>query len=92
MPRKPGIRRRRRNDLPPDWGKRRRQVLEEAGHWCEAEKILGHPGPRCTKVATEVHHDKPRAMGGSNARENLYAVCHTCHVELTNMPAVPEGW
>ena len=87
MGRKAGVRRRRsRTTLPRDWSSRRARVLAEEGHTCE------HDGPRCTTVATEVHHRTARAMGGGHERANLMAVCHTCHVELTDQPSVPFPW
>jgi 5-methylcytosine-specific restriction protein A len=42
---------------------------------CEAEgRVVG---------ATEVHHIKPLADGGSNADSNLMALCKACHSKIT---------
>ena len=89
MPKKSGVRHRHsESTLPPDWGSRRAETMIDAGHTCE------HQGPRCTKVATEVHHKIPRRKpyNGGHGRENRMAVCHECHLELGKMPVVPFPW
>lgn len=35
------------------------------------------------RAATEVHHVKPIAEGGSDADENLMALCTPCHSRIT---------
>lgn len=39
--------------------------------------------PGCLRVATEIHHIKSRARGGSNRPINLLHVCHSCHSKIT---------
>lgn len=50
----------------------RRQVLHEAGYRCA--------NPVCRMVlATHLHHLDPVSKGGSNAFDNLIALCPNCH-------------
>lgn len=42
---------------------------------CEAKGLL--------VPATEVHHKNPLASGGTNAEENLQALCKACHSRHT---------
>jgi 5-methylcytosine-specific restriction protein A len=55
------------------WDALRRRVLDEAGWACE---LCGNP-------ASEVDHRIPLALGGTDDRWNLRAVCRTCHRRLT---------
>ena len=57
------------------WSKTRRLILARDGHRCQ----LGIAGI-CLSIATEVDHIVPRAVGGSDALDNLRSVCHPCHV------------
>ena len=34
------------------------------------------------KIASEVHHIKPLADGGSHDTDNLMSVCHKCHSKI----------
>jgi len=58
---------------PPDWNVRREYIVRKAGFKCEdcgeSEDIL------------DVHHLQPLAKGGNHARENLIALCRSCHAE-----------
>ncbi len=38
----------------------------------------------CDEMGTEVHHIRPRYMGGKNHPHNLMTVCHDCHVKIHN--------
>jgi hypothetical protein len=58
-----------RASIPPAM---RRAVLARDGHRCAA------PGCRNTHFL-EVHHRRPRELGGSNAAENLVTLCGACH-------------
>lgn len=37
----------------------------------------------CTVTATEFHHKKSRARGGSNTARNIVHGCHNCHRAVT---------
>lgn len=74
------------------WETLRRRVLAEAGWACE---LCGNP-------AAEVDHRVPLALGGTDDRWNLRAVCRACHRRLTaairrwgeggeNFAAAPPG-
>lgn len=55
--------------IPP---KTRREVLARDRHRCQA--------PGCTHTRfLEVHHRKPRHLGGTNKAENLITLCAACH-------------
>lgn len=60
---------RRRKELPPDWGKRRKAVLAR-----DKECVF------CGRPATDVDHIDPR---GGHELENLRALCHHCHMSRT---------
>ena len=45
---------------------------------------------QCGRVATAVDHIIPRAWGGSDARNNLQALCRECHAAKTQREAA-EG-
>lgn len=55
------------------WETLRRRVMDEAGWACE---LCGNP-------AAEVDHRIPLALGGTDDRWNLRAVCRPCHGRLT---------
>lgn len=64
-------------------------VIERAGAMCE----------KCGRIAVDVHHRKPRRMGGSrdpeiNSPANLVLLCRDCHnwVESNRAQAMVEGW
>ena len=70
---------------PPDCNKRynykwrqlRKRFLE-AHPLCEQCRLQG----RYT-IATEVHHIKPLADGGTNDENNLMPLCKSCHSRIT---------
>lgn len=52
--------------------RRREQVLSADGHECI----------RCGVVENlEIHHIIPHKQGGTDTRENLATLCHSCHAE-----------
>lgn len=59
------------------WRKIRARFLG-AHPLCEQCKLQG----RYT-IATEVHHIKPLADGGTNDENNLMALCKSCHSRIT---------
>lgn len=59
------------------WRKLRKRFLD-AHPLCEQCKANG----RYT-AATEVHHIKPLADGGTNDENNLMALCKPCHSRIT---------
>ena len=67
----------------------RQAVIERAGKRCE----------RCRLPGAQIHHRKPRGMGGTsdaaiNAFPNLVFVCVTCHdeIERNRQMAYESGW
>ncbi|MBC8368052.1 HNH endonuclease, partial [bacterium] len=54
---------------------RRRAVLQRDGHRCQTQ------GCRSTSFL-EVHHLKPRSLGGDNREDNLITLCASCHRHL----------
>ena len=60
------------------WDKLRRRVLIRDKHLCQ-------PCLRVQRVtpAREVDHITPKAQGGTDALENLSAICKNCHAEKT---------
>jgi 5-methylcytosine-specific restriction protein A len=60
------------------WVKTRKTILERDKHLCQSCKAKG----QITK-ATEVHHVKPKANGGTDAPDNLVSICRDCHDQET---------
>lgn len=59
---------------PPDWEARREAVMERQNYWC------GRCGRYAGDVSSfHVHHLQFLSEGGSNALENLVALCQDCH-------------
>lgn len=66
------------------------------------EAVAGRSGGRCElcgELATQMHHRRPRAMGGSrlpetNSGTNLLHVCDSCHrfIESNRAEALAAGW
>lgn len=56
-------------------------VMSRDGHRCQIA------GPRCTVAAVEVDHIVPWSEGGSDALDNLQAVCPECHAPKTQAEA-----
>lgn len=66
---------RRRQQLPADWDRRRRRILERDRYRC----TLGLDG--CTGAATEVHH---LGSPDDHSDRNLAAACSHCHAVETS--------
>jgi len=60
-----------------DWQRVRVLALKRDGYLCQ----LRYAG--CLARATEVDHIRQPEAGGTNAVENLRAVCHRCHAIRT---------
>jgi 5-methylcytosine-specific restriction protein A len=60
------------------WRKARRQALSAADYLCSHCRQRGR-----VALAREVHHVVPRAAGGTDALENLVAICTRCHRAAT---------
>jgi 5-methylcytosine-specific restriction protein A len=58
------------------WTKLRPRILERDRHLCQPCRAKGHVTP-----ATEVHHIKAKAQGGTDDPGNLVSTCHACHEE-----------
>lgn len=55
-----------------NWRRLRAQVLADEPY-CE----------ECARPATEVDHRLAKGLGGTDARSNLRALCHACHLVKT---------
>lgn len=61
--------------LPPDWPKKRREVLRRDNYMCRhCERHEDMRG-----VSLEVHHLVPRSRGGTHQKCNLVTMCRHCH-------------
>lgn len=60
------------------WVKLRDQIMRRDKYLCQPCMSKGQGTP-----ATEVHHIKPKAQGGTDNPENLIAICRKCHDEET---------
>ena len=60
------------------WERIRASVLRRDSHLCQPCLAKGRPTP-----ATEVHHVKAKADGGTDDRENLVSICRECHDKAT---------
>lgn len=58
------------------WTKTRAAILKRDQHLCQMCLSKGRITP-----ATEVHHIKPRAQGGTDDHDNLTSACAPCHRE-----------
>ena len=65
-----------RSTIPP---KTRQAAMIHANHRCET------PGYGRTRFL-EVHHRRPRSLGGGNEADNLQVLCSSCH-QLIHRPA-----
>ena len=61
------------------WDKVRKLALERDKHLCQPCLRKGN-GPRPAK---EVDHIRPKARGGTDALDNLQAICSPCHRDKT---------
>lgn len=62
------------------WELIREQVLRRDNGLCQCPQCKGKLPP---KIATEVDHITPKAMGGTDAMDNLRAVSSDCHKRIT---------
>lgn len=63
-----------------DWVKRKLELHERSGGFCERVKILGEPHVRmCSMHGEEPHHIKPRWPKRDDRLENLANLSHACH-------------
>lgn len=60
------------------WVRTRRRILDRDLHLCQPCLRRG-----VAAEATEVDHVKPKSKGGTDALENLSAICKNCHAEKT---------
>lgn len=56
--------------------KTKSKIMEKAGWKCY---VCGNKN-----VALEIHHILPVMNGGANNKENLVALCHSCHKAIHN--------
>jgi hypothetical protein len=59
-------------EYPPDWERRRREIVIESDGFCDE---CGGTGE------LHVHHMKPISKGGHHKKENLSVLCAKCHEE-----------
>lgn len=83
------------------WDKLRRQILARDKHLCQTCLSVG----KLTQ-ASQVDHVTPKSRGGTDAPNNLAAICKTCHETKTAKEAAeaqgrryrprvtigPDGW
>ncbi|RDI32410.1 hypothetical protein DEU38_103143 [Rhodococcus sp. AG1013] len=69
-------------------------ILARSGGNCEVMA-----GPSCLYAVHQIHHRRPRGMGGSrrkstNTPSNALAVCWPCHahIEANREKALVNGW
>lgn len=60
------------------WVRLRARILRRDSHLCQPCLAKGRPTP-----ATEVHHTRAKADGGTDDPANLTAICRECHDEAT---------
>jgi 5-methylcytosine-specific restriction enzyme A len=59
------------------WQKLRRWVLMHHPMCADPFRV------RCAEAATDVHHVKPRCLGGTDDEDNLQPLCKGCHSWMT---------
>ena len=62
------------------WRVLRARVLRRDQYLCQCDQCKGLGRVR---VAHEVDHIVPKALGGTDAMDNLQAINHQCHIEKT---------
>lgn len=72
---------RRRDELPPDWEKRRQDVFERDHYRCTEKTAYG----RCKEVATDCDHVIP---GNDHRKSNLTSLCSAHHALKSAMEGV----
>ncbi|MCR4297488.1 MAG: HNH endonuclease [Gallionella sp.] len=63
------------------WDRLRLQILRRDNGLCQCSQCQG--GKLRVTMASEVHHIKIKADGGTDSMDNLQAVAHACHERLT---------
>jgi|ERR1043166_300229 hypothetical protein len=62
-------------------------------HVCRKKLAYGNYGRRGSRGAWHVEHSKPRANGGTDHSNNLFAACIACNLEKsTNTSRTARGW
>lgn len=64
------------------WDKTRAYILARDMHLCQPCKAKGR-----TTAANAVDHIKAKANGGTDAEDNLQAICGPCHADKTAQDA-----
>ena len=84
---------RRSQPLPREWHRLRGHILKRDGHQC----TVMENGQRCPAKATDVDHTVPVSQGGTDADDNLRAMCREHHNRKTaaeanaaNPKAIPQ--
>ena len=62
----------------PKWKAIKRRIMERDGWLCQVCKSSGK-----LSTATEVDHVNPLSLGGTDADDNLQAICQSCHKRKT---------
>lgn len=70
------------------WRAVRLEVLARDGWQC----TVAEQGERCTAKATQVHHLKEHADGGSDDPMNLASICEPHHNRITALHANQVRW
>lgn len=71
------------------WSAIRERVLERDRRRCRVCTLissLNHLGKPCVQV----HHIVPKSKGGTDAYENLVALCEGCHQSLRQRGGIPQ--
>jgi len=63
------------------WDKLRKRVLWRDKGLCQCQSCQN--GSKIPEIATEVHHIRPKAQGGTDDMSNLQAVNTLCHKQIT---------
>ena len=64
-----------------EWTRTRLRILKRDNGLCQCSECAG--GQLRITVATEVHHIKPKARGGTDDMDNLQAINRECHQRET---------
>ncbi|MEU0587995.1 HNH endonuclease signature motif containing protein [Streptomyces sp. NPDC006132] len=72
---------RRRDSLPKNWARLRRQVIRRDGGQCTARYS---DGTRCPEPGTDVDHIVPVSLGGTDDLEGLQLLCSWHHARKSS--------
>ena len=67
------------------WEKRKREVKERSGGFCEAHVILGHEKHQTHFIGIhegDIHHIVKRSKARDDRAENLLWICRSAHIEI----------